>query len=180
MTCNPFQVSAPAASEEYPMDFNIISPVRSCTLRAQTVAEKEEWVRAIQEAVKAHLKRKETFSHAAYASAAAGNKSDSDSGERLGDRAPIWVPDKRVTMCQQCHSDFTFLVRRHHCRACGRVVCSACSGSEAPLKYRNYDASRVCETCYEDLVQGMYSRSNPSRKSEYTYSLHSQVSSRTR
>ena len=40
----------------------------------------------------------------------------------LGDIVPIWVPNKRVAMCQACQAEFTLLVRRHHCRACGKVV----------------------------------------------------------
>ena len=40
---------------------------------------------------------------------------------RLGYQAPVWVPDHRVTMCQQCSTDFTLVHRRHHCRACGQV-----------------------------------------------------------
>ena len=40
----------------------------------------------------------------------------------LGETAPVWVPDNRVAMCQACQAVFSLLVRRHHCRACGKVV----------------------------------------------------------
>lgn len=39
----------------------------------------------------------------------------------LGNQAPVWIPDARVTMCQICTSEFTMTWRRHHCRACGKV-----------------------------------------------------------
>ena len=38
----------------------------------------------------------------------------------VGDAAPVWVPDQRVTMCQLCSLEFGLVNRRHHCRACGK------------------------------------------------------------
>jgi len=72
----------------------------------------------------------------------------------LGEVAPVWVPDRRVTMCQKCAVEFTVLVRRHHCRACGQVVCSTCSANKAPLKYRSWNPARVCDICYDAIEQG--------------------------
>ncbi|KAG9203107.1 hypothetical protein G6514_003630 [Epicoccum nigrum] len=40
---------------------------------------------------------------------------------------PSWQPDADVTHCFVCKRQFTFLFRKHHCRKCGRVVCSQCS-----------------------------------------------------
>lgn len=40
---------------------------------------------------------------------------------------PPWQPDSAVTQCPVCNRQFTFLFRKHHCRKCGRVVCSQCS-----------------------------------------------------
>jgi hypothetical protein len=37
--------------------------------------------------------------------------------------APSWVPDEAVVECPLCKEPFTFFFRRHHCRACGKVVC---------------------------------------------------------
>ena len=85
---------------------------------------------------------------------------DSASGsdtEKLGEKAPIWVPDGRVTMCQECHVEFTLIVRRHHCRACGRVICNACSNCEAPLKWNDFKAERVCYICFEELRKSEFS-----------------------
>ncbi len=92
---------------------------------------------------------------------------------KLGDSAPIWVPDERVTMCQKCHCDFTFFLRRHHCRACGQVVCYYCSAQKAPLKYRDYKPERVCYDCYDTLLGGKV-------KSGLIYFTHATSLTRTR
>lgn len=42
-------------------------------------------------------------------------------------RLPRWQPDSEVSNCPICGSTFTFWFRKHHCRKCGRVVCSSCS-----------------------------------------------------
>ncbi len=39
-----------------------------------------------------------------------------------------WVQDDLAMSCMACYAEFSPLLRRkHHCRACGRVVCSGCS-----------------------------------------------------
>ncbi|KZF22463.1 hypothetical protein L228DRAFT_268926 [Xylona heveae TC161] len=40
---------------------------------------------------------------------------------------PRWQPDSEVSTCPICNTPFTFWYRKHHCRKCGRVVCSGCS-----------------------------------------------------
>lgn len=42
--------------------------------------------------------------------------------------APVWVPDQSATRCMICTEEFgTIFRRKHHCRACGKVVCHSCS-----------------------------------------------------
>mmetsp|Transcript_25493 Transcript_25493/g.101596 ORF Transcript_25493/g.101596 Transcript_25493/m.101596 type:complete len:157 (-) Transcript_25493:982-1452(-) len=40
---------------------------------------------------------------------------------------PQWTPDAAAPRCELCRKDFTVVRRRHHCRKCGRCVCSECS-----------------------------------------------------
>jgi len=40
----------------------------------------------------------------------------------LGRVAPVWVPDGSAPRCMRCDCRFTFTRRRHHCRACGKVI----------------------------------------------------------
>ena len=37
-----------------------------------------------------------------------------------------WVDSNLIYCCQLCDNSFTFLNRKHHCRACGGVYCSSC------------------------------------------------------
>ncbi|KAH9109065.1 hypothetical protein LEN26_010754 [Aphanomyces euteiches] len=38
-----------------------------------------------------------------------------------------WVSDSQRQKCLTCSRKFTTFVRKHHCRACGEVICSHCS-----------------------------------------------------
>lgn len=61
-----------------------------------------------------------------------------------------WVCDDEVANCQTCAAPFTaFFSRRHHCRACGQVVCSACSRGRRALPHltRSRRRERVCIEC---------------------------------
>ena len=35
-----------------------------------------------------------------------------------------WVPDAERTNCHKCHTRFTILERKHHCRHCGEIFCA--------------------------------------------------------
>ncbi|XP_041349454.1 FYVE, RhoGEF and PH domain-containing protein 1-like [Gigantopelta aegis] len=69
----------------------------------------------------------------------------------LGTRAPQWVADDQATYCMVCDKGFSTLRRRHHCRACGWVICNKCCRS-APLAYLDNKLDRVCTKCYSVLV----------------------------
>ena len=146
------QVRVPPSFDDAHSEFYITSPVRSCTLRCATVHERNEWLEALNSAIEDHVSRKATFN-----TNAASNGADAHAAEeaaKIGNSAPVWIPDRRVTMCQNCAVEFTVLVRRHHCRACGKVVCATCSANKAPLRYRDYEAARVCDDCFEFLERG--------------------------
>ncbi|PKS06381.1 hypothetical protein jhhlp_007129 [Lomentospora prolificans] len=49
---------------------------------------------------------------------------------------PRWQPDSDVTICPICRTQFSFFVRKHHCRKCGRVVCNACSPHRIVIPYQ--------------------------------------------
>lgn len=71
----------------------------------------------------------------------------------LGKQAPLWIPDAEAMNCMHCDMKFTVIKRRHHCRACGLVLCSKCCYLKHRLDYLDTEA-RVCNKCYEILNGG--------------------------
>nr|CCA20865.1 myosinlike protein putative [Albugo laibachii Nc14] len=48
---------------------------------------------------------------------------------------PVWIPSKARKSCMQCSKHFGIIgSHRHHCRFCGRLVCSSCSKHEISSK----------------------------------------------
>lgn len=130
--------------EEESHEFIINSPTRSLILRAKSEGERKDWFEALTKAIEENASRRRTFIN--------NNKQQSVQMESmLGAEYPVWVPDERVTMCQVCTAHFSLTFRRHHCRACGKVVCDICSSNRVPLKYLNNRKSRVCDQCCETL-----------------------------
>ena len=60
-----------------------------------------------------------------------------------------WVPDAEVRKCPVCGvTIFSMFSRRHHCRRCGRVVCSTCSQHRCVVQGYGELYVRVCLDCY--------------------------------
>ncbi|KAI8146529.1 FYVE zinc finger-domain-containing protein [Fennellomyces sp. T-0311] len=84
-----------------------------------------------------------------------------------GPRTFTWESDTEARECRRCARRFGLLVRRHHCRRCGLIVCDKCSSSRTylspseilqdpngPFESLQVLAShhqRVCDKCYADL-----------------------------
>uniref|UniRef100_A0A8C4QVB0 FYVE-type domain-containing protein n=1 Tax=Eptatretus burgeri TaxID=7764 RepID=A0A8C4QVB0_EPTBU len=84
----------------------------------------------------------------------------------LGKRAPQWIRDMDATMCMKCKELFnTITRRRHHCRACGHVVCAKCSESRHYLEYEPSKPQRVCKECYAHLTSN-YGQGNALQQKE--------------
>ncbi|KAJ9557583.1 hypothetical protein OSB04_012197 [Centaurea solstitialis] len=80
--------------------------------------------------------------------------------EVLEAEPPEWLRDSSTSVCMQCNAPFTALTRgRHHCRFCGGIFCRACSKGRSllPVKFRERNPQRVCDTCYDmlDPLQGV-------------------------
>ncbi|XP_026967389.1 zinc finger FYVE domain-containing protein 26 isoform X3 [Sagmatias obliquidens] len=60
-----------------------------------------------------------------------------------------WVPDESESTCMVCCRErFTMFNRRHHCRRCGRLVCSSCSTKKTVVEGCRENPTRVCDQCY--------------------------------
>ncbi|XP_055886956.1 zinc finger FYVE domain-containing protein 9-like isoform X2 [Biomphalaria glabrata] len=77
----------------------------------------------------------------------------------LGQQAPFWIPDSDAPECMLCRVKFTIWKRRHHCRACGKVLCSTCCSQKALLPYMENKEARVCVECHLQLTSGSHRRS---------------------
>ncbi|KAH8381950.1 hypothetical protein KR009_001129 [Drosophila setifemur] len=65
-----------------------------------------------------------------------------------------WTRDEDASHCMCCRrAAFTMLMRRHHCRRCGRVVCYACSTHRMriPELYDELEV-RICNDCASCLA----------------------------
>jgi hypothetical protein len=60
-----------------------------------------------------------------------------------------WVVTCDVDNCMVCCARLGNFVSKHHCRACGNVVCQSCSSAEAiVLEVVTAGPVRVCVQCY--------------------------------
>jgi hypothetical protein len=65
-------------------------------------------------------------------------------------RHAMWMPDAATDACLKCTKPFTFLRRRHHCRACGLIFCAECApraSNRAVIQGDDSPYKRVCMDC---------------------------------
>mmetsp|Transcript_80448 Transcript_80448/g.167598 ORF Transcript_80448/g.167598 Transcript_80448/m.167598 type:complete len:253 (+) Transcript_80448:111-869(+) len=98
-------------------------------------------------------------SSAAAAAAAAINNQDSGDDrcelDCRSDSAVLsrdeWQKDEEAGRCSVCDSRFSYNPlhpqRRHHCRMCGSLVCSACSEGRILMQLDSTTAERACRVC---------------------------------
>ncbi|CAO3644358.1 unnamed protein product [Mucor hiemalis] len=81
----------------------------------------------------------------------------------------VWEMDRQAPECRRCHRRFNFLVRRHHCRRCGQIVCDKCSSHRIRLPVEELiedpmvsasqypllatQSQRVCDSCYREPIR---------------------------
>ncbi|ESO10241.1 hypothetical protein HELRODRAFT_190418 [Helobdella robusta] len=64
-------------------------------------------------------------------------------------KEPPWTDGEN---CLQCDVKFGLTTRKHHCRHCGRLLCSRCSAKEVPIiKFELTKPVRVCDLCFDVL-----------------------------
>ncbi|XP_041081061.1 FYVE, RhoGEF and PH domain-containing protein 5-like [Polyodon spathula] len=116
-------------------DYSIILSASSCS-------EREDWYHVLSRAVADHSRGR-------------ASPSSVEAREKLwmclGEKPPTLVPVSHVMMCMNCASDFSLTLRRHHCHACGKIVCRSCSRNKCPLKYLKDRLAKVCDQCYTEL-----------------------------
>ncbi|NXC87947.1 FGD5 protein, partial [Cercotrichas coryphoeus] len=115
------------------------------TLSASSCSERDDWYSCISKHIPDDCKAlKTSTSHSSV-------ELRERLGIPLGERPPTLVPVSHVMMCMNCGCDFTLTLRRHHCHACGKIVCRNCSRNKYPMKYLKDQAAKVCDSCYMEL-----------------------------
>ncbi|XP_035501091.2 FYVE, RhoGEF and PH domain-containing protein 1 isoform X1 [Scophthalmus maximus] len=142
------------SSAAVPRTFVVSGKHRSLELQARTEEEKKDWIQAIQATIQRHEQTVESFRHLNCSLRDdESTPPHSPSCVELGKRAPTPIREKEVTLCMKCQEPFNSITkRRHHCKACGHVVCGKCSEFRARLSYDNNRTNRVCVDCYATLV----------------------------
>ncbi|XP_008853156.1 FYVE, RhoGEF and PH domain-containing protein 5 isoform X2 [Nannospalax galili] len=123
-----------------------IETLESClTLSASSCAERDEWHSCLSRALP------EDYKAQALAAFHHSVEIRERLGVSLGERLPTLVPVTHVMMCMNCGCDFSLTVRRHHCHACGKIVCRNCSRNKYPLKCLKNRMAKVCDGCFREL-----------------------------
>uniref|UniRef100_A0A8B9I5A2 FYVE and coiled-coil domain-containing protein 1 n=1 Tax=Anser brachyrhynchus TaxID=132585 RepID=A0A8B9I5A2_9AVES len=58
-----------------------------------------------------------------------------------------WQGDTEVNHCLDCQREFSWMVRRHHCRMCGRIFCYYCCNNYMVTKPGG-KKERCCKACF--------------------------------
>nr|XP_046249351.1 FYVE, RhoGEF and PH domain-containing protein 4a isoform X3 [Scatophagus argus] len=133
-------------NEDYPHTFQVSGKERTLELQASSEQDKADWIKAFQETIEIFQQKNESFKNAL-------KDVEEVSKAELGKRAPRWIRDNEVTMCMKCKEPFNALTRRrHHCRACGYVVCWKCSDNKVALEYDGNKTNKVCRDCFSILT----------------------------
>ncbi|XP_069094850.1 FYVE, RhoGEF and PH domain-containing protein 2 [Pleurodeles waltl] len=157
---------------EFPHAFLISGKQRTLELQARSPEEADSWIQACQDAINQNRKRNESFKP--------GIQVTEGKLEELGRRAPQWIRDNLVTLCMRCKEPFhPIMRRRHHCRACGYVVCAKCSDYKAELMYDPQRLNRVCLACFTFLTGGLVSSEHDERKPGILEKESAEVSGRS-
>jgi hypothetical protein len=60
-----------------------------------------------------------------------------------------WVLNKCMPECMVCQKEFNSFRWKHHCRACGNIVCDDCSAHDVRIvDFPEFGEQRVCSLCY--------------------------------
>lgn len=135
--------------EEGHFGFVVVGREKSIRLCAASAADKGEWMRKLRSCIEAAV----SADAAAVAAARPGGGAltlmptlSSVAAHEAQQTAPVWQQDR--SDCGRCGARFSLLVRRHHCRCCGRCLCDKCTPNRLVLAFVDGDApQRVCRDC---------------------------------
>ncbi|XP_065654109.1 pleckstrin homology domain-containing family F member 2 isoform X3 [Hydra vulgaris] len=122
--------------------WQIVSPSKSFAVYAASPTEKAEWMAHIKKCIEQLLEK-------------TGKKPS-------GDEAAVWVPDQIAQFCMLCKkTKFSAIIRKHHCRRCGLVVCNSCSSKKFLIPHISAKPVRVCDQCFTKMSSGQVKPDDP-------------------
>ncbi|XP_030301626.1 FYVE and coiled-coil domain-containing protein 1 isoform X2 [Calypte anna] len=89
-----------------------------------------------------------------------------------------WQGDTEVNHCLDCQREFSWMVRRHHCRMCGRIFCYYCCNNYMVTKPGG-KKERCCRACFTKprvIVDSADDSGSSANQEESPASLESPVS----
>ena len=133
--------------------FAILSGQKSFMLIAPNYEVCAEWVLAIQSAIEKLVDGVVDLGDGRLSVAI---RSTQNTPSPNADKAPLWQPDSATRCCMLCSTRFSLFRRRHHCRACGKVVCGPCSTGRAVLAHISTSKlQRLCDRCIVETEFGL-------------------------
>ncbi|GAB1606653.1 FYVE and coiled-coil domain-containing protein 1-like [Argonauta hians] len=71
-----------------------------------------------------------------------------------------WMDNSEVSNCLGCNAVFSFTLRKHHCRMCGKIYCYNCTSRQIMTAHSSKKI-RACEKCYESHKEQREDSANP-------------------
>ncbi|KAJ2686982.1 hypothetical protein IWW39_003252 [Coemansia spiralis] len=138
--------------------FTIISREKSFIVYTASAGEKADWMLALMRMITERREARDTLQmdNSLRRRIARARRSTMMQFPRVAENfdAPVWDPDEASDRCYICFRDFTLFLRRHHCRACGKIVCNSCSRKNIMFVGRASTESkegRGCDQCIARL-----------------------------
>ncbi|KAJ1942095.1 hypothetical protein FBU59_003301, partial [Linderina macrospora] len=138
--------------------FTIISREKSFIVYTGTSSEKTAWIQALASAITERRAARETLQmdRSLRRRLMRARRSTMLHFPRVVENfdAPVWDPDESSEQCYICFREFSLFVRKHHCRACGKIVCHACSRKNIVFVERSSmqgKEGRGCDQCIARL-----------------------------
>ncbi|MES1911923.1 MAG: hypothetical protein MHM6MM_004281 [Cercozoa sp. M6MM] len=153
--------------------FQVRSMATSFVAQCESPTEASEWLLQLQTLLNEcrlmrDARRRRRLERALYADMYFDNDNDEDEDEsddefnssidafhlsepskKRAETAPVWKDDSATSQCPLCANRFSIILRKHHCRRCGDVVCDKCSRNRQLLRFSSQPV-RVCDRCIRE------------------------------
>ncbi|KAL5037253.1 hypothetical protein BDV3_006777 [Batrachochytrium dendrobatidis] len=138
-----FRVEHVPDTETIKNAFQIVASEKSFAVYAETFEQKSKWIEILTSTTAEWCASLQSFKTAKSAQT-----------HQCDYVAPVWVPDNRTDKCHICKQEFTLFHRKHHCRACGNIVCGSCSTKSFYIPHGHGERlERCCDMCFKDIVR---------------------------